>query len=152
MLKLIGRSVLACAVVCAAAGGAMAQTNAQKMAGGTWVCTGVGDGLSAISKQSYAADGTSTVLVMIFGETDGTNVKIVAEGVGTWNFVGDRLDEMLTRMTATYADIGGAPALDVAQDMLDGSMVNVTLTNNATFDGPTLQLVDADNVVTDCAR
>ena len=152
MLKLIGRSVLACAVVCAAAGGAMAQTNAQKMAGGTWVCSALNDGLNVISKQSYAAGGTSTIMVMVFGESDGTSVKIVAEGVGTWNFVGDRLDEMLTRMTATYADIGGEEAMDIAQDMLDGSMVNVTLSNTATFDGPTLHLVDADEVVTDCAR
>jgi hypothetical protein len=65
--------------------------------------------------------------------------------------VGD-LDEMLSRMTATYADIGGEEALDIAQEMLDGSMVNVTLTNTATFAGPTLHLLDVDDVVTDCAR
>lgn len=136
------------------AGAAFAQTPSLggQLAGGTWVCSALTDGLNVISKQSYAGDGTSTMMLMVFGESDGMNIKIVAEGVGTWNLVGDRLDEVLTRMTATYADIGGDEALDIAQDMLDGSMVNVTLTNIATFAGPTLHLVDIDEVVTDCAR
>ena len=150
MLNLIATAALSCML----AGTAFAQTPspAAQLTGGTWACSAVNDGLNVISKQSYAADGTSTIMLMVFGEADGTSVKIVAEGVGTWNLVGDRLDEMLSRMTATYADIGGEEALDIAQEMLDGSMVNVTLTNTATFAGPTLHLLDVDDVVTDCAR
>jgi phosphotransferase system HPr-like phosphotransfer protein len=150
MLKLIATAALSCML----AGTTFAQTPSPvaQLTGGTWVCSAVNDGLNVISKQSYASDGTSTIMLMVFGETDGTNIKIVAEGVGTWNLAGDRLDEVLKRMTATYADIGGDSALDMAQNMLDGSMVNITLTNTATFAGPTLHLVDADKVVTDCAR
>jgi hypothetical protein len=150
MLKLIATAALSCML----AGTAFAQTpsSGAQLAGGTWVCSSLTDGLNVISKLSYAGDGTSTMTLMVFGESDGMNIKIVAEGVGTWNLVGDRLDEVLTRMTATYADFGGDQALDIAQDMLDGSMVNVTLTNTATFAGPTLHLVDINEVVTDCAR
>jgi phosphotransferase system HPr-like phosphotransfer protein len=150
MLKLIATAALSCML----AGTAFAQSPspAAKLTGGTWVCSALNDGLNVISRQSYAADGTSTMMVMAFGKSDGMNIRVVAEGVGTWNLVGDRLDEVLTRMTATYADIGGEEALEIAQNMLDGSMVNVTLTNTATFAGPTLQLVDVDDVVTDCAR
>ena len=150
MLKLFATAALSCML----AGAAFAQTpsSGAQLTGVTWVCSAVTDGLNVISKQSYAADGTSTMMLMVFGEADGTNIRIVAEGVGTWNVVGDRLDEILSRMTATYAEIGGNGALEIAQNMLDGSMVNVTLTNTATFAGPTLHLVDIDKVVTDCAR
>lgn len=152
MLKLIGRSVLAGAVACVAAGGAIAQTNSQKMAGGTWACTALADGLNVISKQSYTSNGKSAVTVMVFGESDGVSVKIVAVGEGTWTIVGDQLDETLSYMTATYADIGGEQNIEAAQDMLDGSMVNVLLTNYVAFDGATLRMEDADGVVTDCVR
>jgi phosphotransferase system HPr-like phosphotransfer protein len=150
MLKLIAIAALSSML----AGTAFAQTPspAAQLTGGTWVCSAVNDGLNVISKQSYAADGTSTMMLMVFGKSDGMNIRIVAEGVGTWNLVGDHLDEVLTRMTATHADIGGDEALEIAQNMLDGSMVNVALANTVTFAGPTLQLVDVDEVVTDCAR
>lgn len=152
MLKLVGRSLLAGAVVCAMASGAMAQTNSQKMAGGTWACTALADGMNVVSKQSYTANGKSQVTVMVYGETDGVSVKIVAEGEGTWKIVGDQLDETLTYMTATFAEIGGEENIEVAQNMLDESMVDVLLTNFVTFKGATLHMEDADGVVTDCVR
>lgn len=148
MLKLITTAALSCLV----AGQAFAQSPAQQLVGGTWACSAFNDGLNVLSKQSYTSNGASKIIVMVFGETDGVSVKIVAEGVGTWSFVGDRLDETMTSMTATVADIGGEDAFDAAQDMLDTTMVNVPLSNTATFEGPALHLVDATNVVTDCLR
>lgn len=148
MLKLVALAVLSLA----AAGGALAQTPAEKLAGGTWVCSSVNNGLTVVSKQSYAAGGSSSVTVMVFGTTEGAQVKIAAEGVGTWSFVGDRLDEQLTRMTATFAEIAGSQELSIAQDLLDDSMVNIPLSNSTSFDGPTLHQVDGDGVITDCVR
>lgn len=152
MLKLIGRGALACAVVCAAAGGAMAQTNSQKMAGGTWACTALASDMNVVSKQSYTSDGKSSVTVMVFGESSGVPVKIAAVGEGTWTIVGDQLDETLSYMTATFAEIDGEQNIEAAQNMLDESMVNVLLTNFVAFKGATLRMEDADGVVTDCVR
>lgn len=148
MKKLIALAGLACVV----AGPASAQTPAQKLVGGTWVCVAVNDGMQVISKQSYTANGGSEITLMVFGQSEGVDVRIAAEGVGTWNFLADRLDEKLSVMTATFAEIGGEPALDIAQDLLDSTMVGVQLSNTATFDGPTLLLIDDDSVVTNCVR
>lgn len=148
MNKLIALAALSLALT----GGAHAQTPSQKLVGGTWVCVALNDGMQVISKQSYTANGGSEITVMVFGKSDGVDVRISANGVGTWSFAGNQLDEELSVMTATFAEIGGEEALDVAQDMLDSTMVNVLLSNVATFDGPTLQLIDGDNVVTDCVR
>ncbi len=148
MKKLIALAALSFAV----AGSAHAQTPSQKLVGGTWVCVALNDGMQVISKQSYTANGGSEITVMVFGESEGTGVTIAAEGVGTWSFAGDRLDENLSVMTATFAEIGGEPGLDIAQELLDSTMVDVPLSNTATFAGPTLQMIDGDGVVTNCVR
>jgi len=152
MMKLI--AVAAAALSLGSAGTAAAQTlsNSEKLAGGTWVCVALNDGMTVVSKQSYKAGGTSKMTVMVAGESEGIPVRIVAEGLGTWSFSGNSLDEQLSSMTATFADIGGEEALDIAQEMLDTTMVNVPLSNTATFDGPTVHMVDGDGVVTDCMR
>ena len=148
MKKLIALAALSFAVT----GAAHAQTPSQKLVGGTWVCVALNDGMQVITKQSYAANGGSEITVMVFGKTEGVDVRISANGFGKWSFTGDQLDEELSVMTATFAEIGGDPALDIAQEMLDSTMVDVLLSNVATFTGPTLRLVDGDNVVTDCVR
>lgn len=139
------------ALFCAFAASAVAQTPSQRLIG-TWACTTLDDGLIITAKQTYLTDGTSTIAVLITGETEGASMKIAAEGVGTWSFSGDQLDEELSRMTATIAEINGTAQTGLVQQMLDDTMVGQDLSSTTTFAGSTLYMVDAEEVETNCTR
>lgn len=148
------RTMTLAALSCAAAGSALAQTPSfsEQLAGGTWACSAISEGLNVLSKQSYKADGTSAITVLVFGNTQDVEVRIVAEGVGKWSFEGSDLNETLSTMTATHAAFNGEQQMQAAQDMLNSTMLNVILSNEASFEAGTLHLVDDEGVITDCVR